>query len=136
MTIYAAGTPINEIRHFNRGIKVSFTCSIHGGNVWASKDPFVSSWFCMTSNVFGAPEYKDCGCKHPSLVTTEEYNDGEKPKHRRTETEETNELSEKNAIREHYWKCRAEDDWENANPLRNELMRRGESIHQAGKHRA
>lgn len=60
---YPAGTKITAIDDFDRSTKVTFTCPEHGGQ-WASKDPWVSTWF---------GESERCSCPIYNLVTVTEY---------------------------------------------------------------
>lgn len=43
--VYPAGTPLQDVRAFDRGIKVHFKCTEHPQWSWASKDPWSSRWF-------------------------------------------------------------------------------------------
>ena len=69
--IYPKGTPILDIRYWDRSTRVFFTCTEHPAKVWASKQPAVSSWFARDEQV---PDVCQHDLAHYS--TTEEYNDG------------------------------------------------------------
>lgn len=43
--IHPAGTPVKEIKRFDRSTKVYFQCTEHSDYIWCSKEPSVSSWF-------------------------------------------------------------------------------------------
>jgi len=45
IAVYPAGTPIEDVRHFDRGDKVIIRCKDHPQWLYASKDPYVSQWF-------------------------------------------------------------------------------------------
>jgi hypothetical protein len=65
--IYPAGTPITEVREFDRGQKVVFQCKDHPLSIWASKDPYCSRWFPARR------EYEECDCKLTNYVLAEDY---------------------------------------------------------------
>ena len=71
---YPAGTPVLEIRNWDRSTKVHFGCTVHPGSRWASKEPSWSSWFSTNCDAFGNP-LEDCDCKLASgnFVTLDEY---------------------------------------------------------------
>lgn len=43
--VYPAGTELRSIDRFDRSRKVLFHCPDHPQHVYASKDPFSSTWF-------------------------------------------------------------------------------------------
>jgi hypothetical protein len=42
---YPAGTPLAEVEHFDRSMKIAFHCPEHPSTTWMSKDPWLSRWF-------------------------------------------------------------------------------------------
>lgn len=65
--IYPKGTPIPEVKEFDRGQKVVMVCKNHPLSVWASKDPYVSRWFAARR------EYEECDCPLAWYVLAEDY---------------------------------------------------------------
>lgn len=65
--IYPKGTPIGEVKEFDRGQKVVMVCKDHPLSVWASKDPYVSRWFAANR------EYEECDCPLTNYVLDEDY---------------------------------------------------------------
>lgn len=65
--IYPAGTPVPEVKEFDRGQKVVFQCKSHPLSIWASKDPYISGWFAARR------EYEECLCPLPNYVLAEDY---------------------------------------------------------------
>lgn len=64
IAVYPAGTRVGDIKHFDRGMKVSFHCPKHPQNHFYSKDPFVSSWF---------GEGAACSCPTSEYVVSSDY---------------------------------------------------------------
>lgn len=69
-TNHPAGTPVADIRNFDRSTKVTFKCTKHPDIIWASKEPAVSSWFPVSAE---PPINDECECKLSEFVTTREY---------------------------------------------------------------
>lgn len=66
--IYPKGTPIKDVKEFDRGQKVVFQCKRHPDSIWASKDPYTSRWFAAKR------EYEECDCGlNLTYVLAEDY---------------------------------------------------------------
>lgn len=70
IAVYPVGTLVRNVREFDRGQKVVFACPQHL-EVFASKDPYSSSWFPATAASKQCP--RDCEIGTGDHVLTEEY---------------------------------------------------------------
>lgn len=71
LPVTPAGKTIDDVPFFDRSIKVVFKCPIHPDEVFASKDPYVSSWFPGAPGVHGCP--KDCNSKTGEHILVSDY---------------------------------------------------------------
>ena len=70
VAVYPVGTRIGDVKHFDRGQKVTFHCPKHPVKHFASKDPFSSTWF-DAGKEFG--DMVDCDCNTRDFVIKYEY---------------------------------------------------------------
>lgn len=73
MPVYPAGTPLEDVKVFDRGTKVLFKCTEHPQWTYASKDPYVSNWF-PGDRVTGDAEFRgECNACQHSIRTPGQY---------------------------------------------------------------
>lgn len=53
--IYPAGTRVSDVQEFDRSMKIVFCCPEHRMAVYASKDPYVSTWFPYSASTQPCP---------------------------------------------------------------------------------
>lgn len=71
--VYPAGTPLEDVMVFDRGIKVHFKCTDHPQWSYVSKDPYVSNWFPGDSVTVDANHSGEAdACQH-SIRTRGQY---------------------------------------------------------------
>lgn len=67
--LYAEGTPITDVRGWDRSIKAVFHCPFHPENgSFRSKAPLSSTWFPTTQD-----DYHICDCQLSEFVLSEDY---------------------------------------------------------------
>lgn len=73
--IYTAGTRIENVRYFDRSIKVAFACPDHPRSKWVSKDPHSSTIFAQSDETIDctAGEAGDCKVDLDDYILTHEY---------------------------------------------------------------
>lgn len=70
---YPVGTKVQDIKHFDRSMKVAFACPAHPKSAWVSKDPYSSSHFPQSDETVDCTGHRQCKIPVGDYVVTHEY---------------------------------------------------------------